>query len=218
MPETFSPRSHAAPSAVLILILSLTSGCVPSARHQEVAAERDRLARENLELRRSLAEQQVRTEEALEALPGWRPPQAARADRPVPPDARGVEPAPPAPPRAVAPEGFASSPPAIMDEDLRTTIIPGPETSEGAEGILRVARRYAAAGRVREAIDAYNRLIDDYPFSPLLPEAFLGRGRLRLSGGDSRGALADFDTVAEAFPASGQAREARRQAEILRSR
>jgi regulator of sirC expression with transglutaminase-like and TPR domain len=65
-------------------------------------------------------------------------------------------------------------------------------------------------------MDAYTRLINDFPFSPHLPEAFLERGKLRRAAGDRPGALSDFDTVAEACPRSAEAGEARRRAASLR--
>lgn len=115
----------------------------------------------------------------------------------------------------IAPEGLSAPTPLIGDEDV-TASAPAGGNSSTADGLLRVAQSYASAGNTRQAIDAYTRLIADNPFSQVLPQAFLERGRLRLRAGDRRGALEDFDTVVEAFPASPQASEARRQGGLLR--
>jgi len=186
-------------------------GCISSARYQEAIAERDRLARENLELQRSLVEQKVRAAEAAEAA-GLTTRPAAQAPAPSVP---GPAETPSQESTASLPLGLTSSPAAIADEDIRDAV-PGGADTGSAEGILKVARAYASSRRTREAMDAYTRLITDYPFSPLLPVAFLERGRLRLTSGDRAGALEDFDTIAEAFPASPQAGEARRQGNLLR--
>jgi tetratricopeptide (TPR) repeat protein len=106
----------------------------------------------------------------------------------------------------------------IVDEDIHDPRNTRTTDTSGPEGILRVARAHRSAGRNQQAIDAYSRLVSDYPFSSRLPEAFLERGLVRLSRGDRTGALIDFDTVAEAFPATPQASEARRQGALLRRR
>jgi len=206
-------RARRPPLVPLICVAAfLTAGCVSSAQHRSVLEERDRLARENEDLRRSLAEQKVRAEEALEALRAGGRPAAAEAGRE--PTSEAVQPPPAAPP--AGPQGIAPPPAAVEDEDLRS--VPPGSGAAGEEGLLRAARAHAAAGRPREAIDVYSRLIQDYPFSPTLPEAFLERGREKLKTGDRTGALEDFDAVAEAFPRSAQALEARRLGDSLRRR
>lgn len=200
--------------ALLPALPVLLAGCVSSARHDAVVAERDQLRRENERLRREAVEHRVRAEEALEAL------RAERGERPAPsPAPPPGEASDPLPPQArPAPPSRDRDLPEILEEDLRGATPPDPGHSQGEEGILRVARRYTEIGRIQQAIDAYTRLVADYPFSPHLPEAFLARGKLRQAQGDDRGALEDFDTVAEAFPRSPQAPEARRLGAMLRDR
>jgi tetratricopeptide (TPR) repeat protein len=188
----------------------LLAGCASAARLTEASEERDRLARENARLRRLAAEQQVRIEELIEALG-------------IAPAAGGPAPAAPPPPPPAWEVAAEASPLApglapVLDEDVRDVRPPGAGEDAGDEGTLRVARWYAGRGRTSEALDAYTRLIEEHPFSPLLPQAFLERGRLRLRGGDLAGALADFDTVSEAFPGSPLAAEARREGEAVRRR
>ena len=205
-------RARRPPLVPLICVAAfLTAGCVSSAQHRSVLEERDRLARENEDLRRSLAEQKVRAEEALEALRAGGRPVAAETG-----GGQTSELAQPPPASPDGPQGIAPPPAAVEDEDLRS--VPPGSGAAGEEGLLRAARAHAAAGRPREAIDVYSRLIQDYPFSPTLPEAFLERGREKLKTGDRTGALEDFDAVAEAFPRSAQALEARRLGDSLRRR
>lgn len=215
-----SQRLHILAAAALTLLPALPallSGCVSSARHDAVVVERNRLRRENERLQREAVEHRVRAEEALEALRAERGERPAPAAAPsAPPPREASDPLPEARPAPAHPQGRDRQ--AILEEDLRDAPPPNPAPSRGEEGILRVARRYTEIGRIQQAIDAYTRLMTDYPFSPHLPEAFLARGRLRQARGDDRGALADFDTVAEAFPKSPQAPEARRLSARLRDR
>jgi TolA-binding protein len=201
-------------SAIAIMSMLLAPSCVPGARYREVLAERDRLAKANLELQRTLTEERVRAQEAAEAHQGGAAATGAAYGKARGP-ASGSDPSSAQPPAALAPEGLAPASPAIADEDVHTQG-QGALPADGAAGILKVARSYSSAGRKREAIDAYTRLVSDYPFSSLLPEAFIERARLRLAAGDRSGALEDFDTVAEAFPSSPWAAEARRQGDLLR--
>jgi tetratricopeptide (TPR) repeat protein len=105
----------------------------------------------------------------------------------------------------------------ITEEDLQGTPAASPAPPAGAEGILRVARHYRDRRQFQEAQEAYSRLISDFSFSPLLPGAFMERGLIREKMGNYPGALADFDTVAQAFPGSPEARKARQRAQILRN-
>jgi TolA-binding protein len=186
------------------------AGCVSSARHRAAAAEVERLRRENLELRRDLAEQRVRLQESLEALRSA-PPSSKRQTPGTPSDGDRV--------------GITTSPglsrsaaatklpelPEIDEEEIRDPEPRLAAAGETGERILWVARRYRDEGRLQASIDAYGRFIRDFPFSPLLPEALVERGRTRLKTGDRRGALDDFRTVVEAFPSSRLAPEASRE-------
>jgi tetratricopeptide (TPR) repeat protein len=199
--------------AILLASLALAA-CTPMSQYRDLLAEKERLARENDELRRTVAEQKVRVEEAMEALhrqglgsAGAAPVQQVPSS--VDTASAGVE--------TIEP-GFAPEAARIQDEDIREAPPIGVPAASNSDAVLRVARSYAAQGKTRQAIDAYTRLIQDDPFSSLLPEAFLERGKLKLGLGDRDGALADFDTVVEAYPRSPLAAEARRQGDSLRRR
>lgn len=200
-------------------ILLAATGCVSSAKHEQALVEIDQLRKENLELRRDLAERKVRLEELREregiASTGARP--AAPATR-SPSD--GGSPAGPSPGAApgtpvVAAAAGQAPPPAIQEEEVRE---PQPEPGnegERGEGTLWVARHYRDAGKIPEAIEAYSKFIQSYPFSPLLPNAFMERAAARLKSGDRQGASDDFQTVVEAFPSSPLAARARQEVDRL---
>jgi len=209
--------------APLVLALLLTA-CVSSARHQQVLDESARLLRENTDLRQRLAEERVRREEALEAMrrvpASGAPPSAPSIQEPELSPSTGAGGGLPAPPGGAPDSAEPASPAAagqFTEEDLRGS--PGVDLDRAADddGILRVARHYRDRGQARQALDAYTRLIKEYPFSPLLPGAFLERGLVREREGDREGALSDFLTVAEAFPDSSEASQARQRVARLRN-
>jgi len=208
------PRFRVAHVLLLTSILAGT-GCVSSARYRAAVAEEDRLAKENLKLQRTLAEERVRAQEAQDTLMGRRPDEGRGATVASASSPGGGSGSSSPSTTAIAPEGLSAPTPSIGDEDVTASSPMGGDSAR-VDGLLRVARSYGSAGKTREAIDSYTHLIADNPFSPLLPQALLERAHLRLKTGDRRGALEDFDTVAEAFPASQQASEARRQGDLLR--
>lgn len=200
--------------AIILATLAIAA-CTPTSQYRDLLAEKERLARENDELRRTIAEQKVRVDEAMEAL--HRHGQPSTATAPAQAGSSSVESS--AAGANSFPQGFAPETVKIQDEDIREVpAIGGAGAPATSDGVLRVARSYAAQGKSRQAIDAYTRLIQDDPFSSLLPEAFLERGKLKIGLGDREGALADFDTVVEAYPRSPIAAEARRQGDALRRR
>jgi len=203
-------------AAIFLLALPFLAGCIPAARHREALAELERLRRENLDLRRDLAEQRVRLEETMEAAGSLPAGAAGRSRAPASPQGQALEQG------AGATVGAGGSPPVpggfrdpeggeIEEEEIRDPSAPPGAAPEEGDRTLWVARRYREEGRMAEAIEAYGSFIRDYPFSPLLPEAFMERGGARLAAGDRRGALEDLRTVVEAFPGSPLAGEARKE-------
>ena len=204
-------------SAATLVVVLLAPACVPAVRHDKAVAEIDRLRRENLELRKDLAEQTVRLQELVEAVRGGAP--AAPAKEPAAGQPPTAGPAGTAPAwtgdGSRTPASVATFPPldAIQEEQIRDPGAGGP--ADEGERTLWVARQYAGEGKTAESLEAYTKFIQNYPFSPLLPEAFLERGRGRLKTGDRQGARDDFMTIVEAFPDSRLVPEARREASAL---
>src|SRR6266571_3294933 len=69
MAREISIRRSAVARFVLLAPLLVIS-CVSNARYESAIREKERLARENLQLQRILTEQRVRAQEALEAASG----------------------------------------------------------------------------------------------------------------------------------------------------
>jgi TolA-binding protein len=219
---TFRPQASLKPLTVAAtaLLLLAAAGCVTATKHDQALKEIDRLRKENLELRRDLAERQVRLQE-LREQEGLASP-ATTAAGPVAP-ATG-KPSGEGSPAGSSPATAAGTPvaaagqaplPAIQEEEVRE-----PQPEPGAEGergerTLWVARHYRDAGKISQAIEAYSKFIQSYPFSPLLPDAFMERADARLKSGDRQGASDDFQTVVEAFPSSPLAARARREVDRL---
>jgi len=216
MTATFLRRIRLA--APLGIALLLFPSCVSSARHQRALDEADKLRRENTKLRQELTEERVLREEATEAVrraSGGQqyPAQAAAPARE--PAASPASSAPRSPASPASTPAEAASAAGIQVENLEGSPEASLEGAEGDDGILRVARHYRDRGRAREALEAYTRLIKDYPFSPLLASAFMERGLLRESQGDLTGARSDLETVTQAFPDSPEASGARRKLSAL---
>lgn len=202
------------PAALLAALALVLPACVSTARHQRAVDEAAKLRRENTELREELTRERVLRQEAVEAMSRASGGTQRAAPVPVPPRAGDAASGPAWPSAAGAPAATpagAAQAGSIQVEDLEGS----PEASlagvEGDEGVLRVARHYRDRGRAREALEAYTRLIKDYPFSPLLAGAFMERGLVRESQGDLDGARSDFETVSQAFPDSPEAPVARRK-------
>ena len=197
-------------------ILMVTAGCVSAAKHEQALKEIDQLRKENVELRRDLAERQVRLEELREregvASAG------GESAAPVTGAPSSGEPAAGASPGTApgTPAVAGQAPlPVIQEEEVREPQAEPGDEGERGEGTLWVARHYRDAGKISEAIEAYSKFIQSYPFSPLLPNAFMERAAVRLKSGDRQGASDDFQTVVEAFPSSPLAARARQEAARL---
>ena len=159
MPRILPPRSSTTLHGTLLLAVTLIAaigclpGCVPSAQHQQAVDERDRLRRENTELRKRLTEETVRRQEAHEAMrrmeglggsaaamsPALRPaggsadPGASNQNRVSQPPARGSSATPEAV-RARADQGGAGmGGGAITEEDLQGTSAANPDPPAEAE-------------------------------------------------------------------------------------
>src|SRR5712692_10431557 len=103
---------------LLVVPLLAAPACVSSSRYKIVVAEQERLAKENLELQRTLAEERVRAQEAQEALVGRRPDQDRGAASPPVETPGRRDRTISGPSAAIAPEGLAAPTPFIADEDV----------------------------------------------------------------------------------------------------
>ena len=131
------------------------------------------------------------------------------ADIPAPP-VPSDSPPPPVPPDSQPPAAApvpADSPPTPGKRPPRSDAPPAAE-------LLAEAREHRAAGRTREAVRAYQRLISGHPGSPLAGTAQLALGQLFLGpAGDPKAALRAFDAyLALGGPLAEEASHGRIQA------
>jgi soluble lytic murein transglycosylase len=106
---------------------------------------------------------------------------------------------------------------------LGTTYLARDRTAEASEVMLSVpteypeladhalfalAEHFAAKKRYADAVVLYQRLIDDYSSSPLLPRVVLGKGQTLLDAGMFRDAAAAFELSLREHPRSDQAQDA----------
>ncbi|HSD49908.1 MAG TPA: tetratricopeptide repeat protein [Candidatus Methylomirabilis sp.] len=94
-------------------------------------------------------------------------------------------------------------------EDLRAFISQYPGDTRVPDARLRLADAYVAQRRLAEAVQEYERLIREYPESPILPAAMLRAGQARLDLSDRSGCevLRDLTTRYPQAPEATPARE-----------
>ena len=68
--------------------------------------------------------------------------------------------------------------------------------------LFQTGQSHAAAGRTDEAMATYDRVLSDFPSSPIRPQARYARGFLLFNGGDYDGALVEYRRVVEEHPRS----------------
>jgi soluble lytic murein transglycosylase len=81
-----------------------------------------------------------------------------------------------------------------------------PELADYA--LFALAEHFAAKKLYTDAVGLYQRLIDDYPSSPLLPRVALRKGQVLLDAGAFREAAAAFELSLREYPRSDQAQNA----------
>ncbi len=74
-----------------------------------------------------------------------------------------------------------------------------------ADAQFYIAESYAEAGDAERALDAYARVVDDYPDSPRIPTAFYRAGLIELELGNREDAEALFRQVVSGYPDSPEA-------------
>ena len=68
--------------------------------------------------------------------------------------------------------------------------------------LFQIGQAHANAGRTDEALAAYDRLLAQYPESPLRAQAQYAKGEIAFRQGDYDRAIADYQTVVEEYPGS----------------
>jgi len=92
---------------------------------------------------------------------------------------------------------------------------PGGETA--ARALLYTGESYSGLNRLREAVDAYTRLVNGYPQTAVIPPALYKRAKIELALQEREDAIADFRDVVERFPNAPEADLARVELQLLES-
>ena len=91
-------------------------------------------------------------------------------------------------------------------DDARAAYARVPSATPDGQGadyaLFQTAQAFAGQGQTPAAIEAYGRLVTDFPASTLFAEALVARAALRASTGDTDGAVADYERVVAERPAS----------------
>jgi tol-pal system protein YbgF len=88
-------------------------------------------------------------------------------------------------------------------------------TELGDDALWYVGECYQSDGKFNEAIDAYNRVIANYPKGDRVPDAYYKRGIALSAIGQTDRARESFETLMKVFPESDLARLAKQQVDRL---
>ena len=90
---------------------------------------------------------------------------------------------------------------------------PGGETA--ARALLYIGDSNSSQDKLKEAVDAFTRLINGYPQSAVVPTALYKRANIEIALQDPDSAMADFRDILERFPTASEVDRARVQLQIL---
>ena len=94
---------------------------------------------------------------------------------------------------------------------------PGGETA--ARALLYIGESYSdpEINKLREAVEAFTRLVNGYPQSTVIPAAIYKRARIELALQEQDNAIADLRDIIERFPNAPEADRARVEIQLLES-
>ena len=94
---------------------------------------------------------------------------------------------------------------------------PGSETS--ARALLYIGESYSSPdlNMLKEAIDAFTRLINGYPQAAVVPTALYKRARIEIALQEQENAIADLRDIVERFPNATESDLARMELQLLES-
>ena len=90
---------------------------------------------------------------------------------------------------------------------------PGGETA--ARALLYVGESYSSQNRLKEAVEAFTRLINGYPQTQVVPPALYKRARISVALREQDDAIADFRDILERFPNATESDLARVELQLL---
>ena len=92
---------------------------------------------------------------------------------------------------------------------------PGGETA--AKALLNIGESYSFQNMLPQAVDAFTRVINDYPQATVVPTALYKRANIEIALQNIDNAIADFRDIIERFPTASEANLARSELRRLES-
>ena len=92
-----------------------------------------------------------------------------------------------------------------------------PAGESAARALLYIGDSYSSLNRLKEASDAFSRVINEYPQVAVVPSALYKRGRIETVLDARENAIADFRDIIERFPTAIEADLAKSELQLLES-
>jgi len=92
-----------------------------------------------------------------------------------------------------------------------------PAGETAAKALLNMGESYSFQNRLKEAVEAFTRVINEYPQSAVVPTALYKRANIEIALQDPESAVADFRDIVERFPTASEADLSRAELRRLES-
>jgi TolA-binding protein len=100
-------------------------------------------------------------------------------------------------------------------EGFHAVIESFPAGETAAQSWLYIGESHSGLNQLKEAVDAYTRVINDYPQAAIVPTALFKRARIENALQDRDNAIADYKDILDRFPTSVEAEQARGELRLL---
>lgn len=102
-------------------------------------------------------------------------------------------------------------------EGFRAFVEMYPGGDQAARAWLHIGDSHASLQRLRDSVDAYTRVINDYPHTQVVPTALFKRANIEVALQEPSNAIADLRDIIERFPTSAEVELARVELQRLQS-
>lgn len=92
-----------------------------------------------------------------------------------------------------------------------------PAGETAAKALLNIGESYSFQNRLKEAVEAFTRVINEYPQTAVVPTALYKRANIEIALQEPENAVADFRDIVERFPTASEADLARAELRRLES-
>lgn len=100
-------------------------------------------------------------------------------------------------------------------EELNGFVARFPESSLKDDALFELGNSYVKAGQENQGLQTYDRLINEYKLSPLVPQAMLRQGLVHYNANRNEEALAKFKTVVRDHPSTQESVQAVATAKLI---